>query len=69
VKPNTAGSCFPARDVDDDLPLLYIISIMDAHVHLPYTLVYVNSNFSLVNNQPLPAWFSMAHDALDRRSA
>mmetsp|Transcript_48038 Transcript_48038/g.115276 ORF Transcript_48038/g.115276 Transcript_48038/m.115276 type:complete len:119 (+) Transcript_48038:247-603(+) len=40
---------------------------MDQHVHQPYTLVFVNTNFSLVNNQPLPAWFATAYETLDRR--
>lgn len=56
------GSRFPARVVEDDLPLLYTISVMDQWVHLPFTVVFVNSNFSMVNNQPLPAWFAMAHE-------
>lgn len=58
---------YPARDADSEKALLYIISTMDAHVHRPFVLVWVHSNFSVGLNQPLPAVFSQVYETLDRR--
>ncbi|KAJ1470020.1 hypothetical protein T484DRAFT_1849465, partial [Baffinella frigidus] len=61
------GSRFPARDIDSDKALLHIIKVMDASVHKPYAVVYVNANFSVSANQPMPSWMSQVYTVLDRR--
>jgi len=61
------GSRFPAREIDTDKALLHLIAVMDPHVHKQYAIVYVNTNFSLATNQPLPSWMTHVYSVLDRR--
>uniref|UniRef100_A0A7S4KJ18 Macro domain-containing protein n=1 Tax=Guillardia theta TaxID=55529 RepID=A0A7S4KJ18_GUITH len=61
------GNRFPARDLEDDHVILHLIKTMDNQVHVPYSIVYVHSNFSVALNQPLPSLFSRIHEVLDRR--
>ena len=56
----------PAKNIDPDRFLLYVINEMDSIVVNDYSLVYVHSYFSS-SNRPAFAWLRKAYRILSRK--